>query len=109
PATDRKGVAAWNYMLLAGLADVVQYCPIDVIQGEALSLIKQTVEGCLQQFIGEQNGRHVIKHTNTLENQALYLEDYVNFCDAQLRLYEISGNEVFKTNALETLDYTLKQ
>lgn len=109
PATDRKGLSGWNYMLLSSLADVVQYCPVDVIQNQAFSIIKDTVEGCLQQFIKtESNGKHVLKHTNTLDKQAIYLEDYVNFCDAQLRLYEVTGNEVFKQNALESLDFTLQ-
>jgi uncharacterized protein YyaL (SSP411 family) len=110
PATDRKGVAGWNYMILSALADVVQYCSIDVIQNQALNLIKQTVEGCLKQFIhtDKKSGKHVIRHVNTLEAQALYLEDYVNFSDAQLRLYEISGNDIFKKNALETVDYIIQ-
>lgn len=109
PATDRKGLSSWNYLLLSALCDVVQYCPVDVIQNEAFALVKQTVEGCLQQFIKtDSTGKHILKHSNTLDNQALYLEDYVNFCDAQLRLYEVSGNEVFKTNALESIDFTLK-
>jgi len=51
---------------------------------------------------------HIIRHVNTLESQALYLEDYVSFSDAQLRLYEISGNETFKKNALETIDYIVQ-
>ena len=110
PATDRKGVAGWNYMILSALADVVQYCPIDVIQGQALALIQQTVEGCLKQFIGidQKTGKHIIRHVNTLEAQALYLEDYVSFSEAQLRLYEISGNETFKKNALETTNFILE-
>lgn len=109
PATDRKGLSGWNYMLLSSLADVVQYCPVDVIQDQAFSIIKDTVEGCLKQFIKtESNGKHVLKHSNTLDKQAIYLEDYVNFCDAQLRLYEVTGNEVFKQNALESLDFTLQ-
>lgn len=109
PATDRKGVAAWNYMLLSSLADVVQYCPVDVIQTQAINLIQQTVEGCLKQFIitDKTSGKHIIRHVNTLEGQALYLEDYVSFSDAQLRLYEISGNDIFKKNALETIDYII--
>jgi uncharacterized protein YyaL (SSP411 family) len=109
PATDRKGVASWNYHLLSALTDVVQYCQIDVIRNEALALIQQTVEGCLKQFIlvDQKTGKHVIRHVNTLESQALYLEDYVNFSDAQLRLYEISGNNIFKQNALETVDYVI--
>jgi uncharacterized protein YyaL (SSP411 family) len=108
PATDRKGIASWNYMLLSALADVVQYCPIDVIRAEAVSLIQQTVEGCLKQFIAEDQGRHVLAHVNTLSKQALYLEDYVSFSEAQLRLYEVTGNSTFKKNALESVDFVLK-
>lgn len=110
PATDRKGLAGWNYMLISALSDVVQYCPVDVIQNEALNLIQATLEGCMKQFLetDKENGRHVIRHSNTLENQALYLEDYVNFTEAQLRLYEITGNQVMKKNALESVDYILK-
>lgn len=109
PATDRKGLSAWNYMMLSALADVIQYCPIDVIQNQAFEIIKLTVEPCLQQFIKiDSSGKHVLRHSNTLENQALYLEDYVNFADAQLRLYEVTGNEVLKKNALESVDFILK-
>ena len=110
PATDRKGIAAWNYMLLTALADVVQYCPVDVIQSQAVELIQMSVEGCLKEFIlnDPKTGRHVLRHSNTLNNQGLYLEDYVNFCDAQLRLYEVTGNEVFKKNALESIEFTLQ-
>jgi uncharacterized protein YyaL (SSP411 family) len=108
PATDRKGISSWNYLLLSALADVIQYCPVDAIQAEAFSLINLTVEPILKQFIQDQNGMHFLKHTNTLEKQALYLEDYVNFCEAQLRLYEVTGNPVFKKNALESLDFTVK-
>lgn len=110
PATDRKGIAGWNYMLLSALTDVIQYCPIDSIQGQAFNLIQATVEGCLKQFITDDksSGRHLIKHSNTIEKQALYLEDYVNFAEAQLRLYEVTSNEVFKRNCLETADFILK-
>lgn len=108
PATDRKGISGWNYMMLSALADVVQYCPVEAIQQQAVFLIKATVEGCLNQFISTKDGAHKLKHTNTLDKQALYLEDYVNFSDSQLRLYEITGNQIFKTNALESLDFTLK-
>lgn len=108
PATDRKGLSAWNYLLLSALCDVVQYCPIDVIQNQAFDMIKGTVEGCIAQFIKtDSSGKHVLKHTNTLENQALYLEDYVNFSEAQLRLYEVTGNETFKKNAIESSEFIL--
>lgn len=108
PATDRKGLASWNFMLLSALIDVVQYCQIDVIQNEAFSLIQPTIEGCLKTFLVERDGRHLIRHSTTLENQPIYLEDYVFFAESQLRLYEITGNQVFKTNAIESAEFTLK-
>jgi uncharacterized protein len=110
PATDRKGIAGWNFMMLSALADVVQYCPVEIIQNEAFGLIKLAVEGCLQQFVrpADTEGTHTIRHSNTLEQQALYLEDYSNFADCQLRLYEVSGNDVFKKNALQTADFILR-
>jgi uncharacterized protein YyaL (SSP411 family) len=108
PATDRKGLASWNFMLISALIDVVQYCQIDVIQNEAFSLIQPTIEGCLKTFLIERDGRHLIRHSTTLENQPIYLEDYVNFAESQLRLYEITGNQIFKTNAIESVDFSLK-
>lgn len=110
PATDRKGLAGWNYMLLSALADVVQYCPVDVIQKQAFDLIDATVEGCIKEFMKEDSkGSHLMKHTNTLQNQSLYLEDYVNFSEAQLRIYEITGNDIFKKNALESMNFILDE
>lgn len=110
PATDRKGISGWNYMMISALTDVVQYCQIDVIRDQAMGILKETVEGCLKQFLMEEpsTGKHVLRHTNTLDRQALYLEDYVAFTEAQIRLYEVTGNETFKKNGLETLDFVLK-
>lgn len=108
PATDRKGLAGWNFMLLSALTDVVQYCQIDVIQNEAFSLIQPTIEGCLKTFMMEKDGRHLIRHSTTLDNQAIYLEDYVNFAESQLRLYEVTGNQIFKNNSLESAEFILK-
>jgi uncharacterized protein YyaL (SSP411 family) len=108
PATDRKGLASWNFMLLSALVDVVQYCQIDVIQNEAFALVQPTIEGALKTFLVEKNGMHLIRHSTTLENQPIYLEDYVNFAESQLRLYELTVNKVFKTNALESADFILK-
>jgi len=109
PATDRKGIAGWNFMLISALCDVVQYTPLEAIQQEAFGVLKQTIEGSLNQFVRtDSSGRHVLIHSNTLEGQTSYLEDYVQFADAQLRLYEITGNEIFKKNSLESVDFILK-
>ena len=103
PATDRKGISSWNFMLISALADVIQYCPIDIIRQQATELTQASVEGCLKTFLAtEANGKNTIKHSTTLEKQAEYFEDYVYFTESQLRLYEISGNDVFKKNAIDT-------
>lgn len=109
PATDRKGISSWNFFMLSALTDVVQYCPIDVIRNQAIEIIKPTIEGCLQQFIKtDKEGKHILRHSNTLDNQALYLEDYVSFAEAQLRLYEMTGNDIFKKNSLESTEFIIK-
>jgi uncharacterized protein YyaL (SSP411 family) len=109
PATDRKGICSWNFLMLSALTDIVQYCTVDVIRNQAIEMLKPIVEGCLQQFIKEDtDGKHVLRHTNTLEKKALYLEDYINFSEAQLRLYEITGNEIFKKNAIESTNFSIK-
>jgi hypothetical protein len=103
PATDRKGISSWNFMLLSALVDLVQYCPIDAIRQQAMELLKISAEGCMKSFVNTgSNGKNTIKHSTTLENQAQYFEDYVYFAESQLRLYEISGNDVFKNNSIET-------
>ncbi len=110
PATDRKGIASWNYLLQSALCDVIQYCPVDIIQNQAILMIKESIEGCLAQFIKHDHSsqKHFIKHVTTLDQSSLFLEDYVQFADSQLRLYEVFGNEIFKKNALDTTDYILQ-
>ncbi len=108
PATDRKGISGWNYHLLSALTDVVQYCSIDVIQNLAIELIQKTVEGCLSEFIREDNGKHILRHVSTLDQGALYFEDYVAFAEAQMRLYEITGNETFRKNSFDSISFILE-
>ncbi len=110
PSTDRKGIAGQNWMILGALADVVQYCAVAPIKEQAFTMIKDSVEGCLKEFLGtnEATGRHYLKHVNTNDHKTLYLEDYANFADAQIRLYEVTANPVFKVNALEAADFILK-
>lgn len=107
PMTDSKGVASWNFMLISALADVVQYSKIQNIQALASDLLKKTVEGIHKTFIvnTSENERSKIKISTTREENSSLLEDFVLFAHAQLRLYEVSGNEIFKQNGLETLIY----
>jgi uncharacterized protein YyaL (SSP411 family) len=109
PATDNKGVASWNFMLVSALVDVVQYSQVEVIKRMASNLINTTIEGIFKTFlINEANGMKM-RHTTTVDSSHPYLEDFVFFCESQLRLYEISGNEVFKQNFRDALDFVTKE
>lgn len=110
PATDSKGVASWNFMLLSALCDVIQYSRVPVITQEALKLVHKVIEGVSQTFIQvDSKGRHVLRHTTTLDSAPLYLEDYAQFAECQLRLFEVTSTEVFLINAKETLLFLLKE
>jgi uncharacterized protein len=110
PATDRKGVASWNFMLLSALCDVIQYSRVPVITQEALKLLHLVIEGVSKTFIGvDAKGRHILKHTTSTDKTPLYLEDYAQFAECQLRLYEVTSTEVFLTNAIETVTFLIKE
>lgn len=109
PATDNKGVASWNFMLISALVDVVQYSQIDIIKKMASNLINTTIEGIFRTFlINDENGMKM-RHTTTVETSHPYLEDFVFFAESQLRLYEISANDVFKQNFKDALDFVTKE
>jgi len=110
PSTDKKGVASWNFMVLNALCDVIQYSRVPAITQEALKLVHRVIEGVSKVFITtDAEGRHVLRHPTTKARAPLYLEDYVQFCDSQLRLYEVTSTEVFLTNARETLNFILRE
>ena len=105
PMTDNKGVASWNFMFISALADVVQYSRIQNVNHLASELIKSCVEGLHKTFLthGAENEPSKILTSTTLGETSALFEDFVFFCQAQLRLYEVSGNDIFKQNGLETL------
>ena len=106
PATDSKGIASWNFMIISALADVMHYCQIDVIKKMAFDLFNISLEGVYNNFlVSKDNEGMKIKHSTTLESSLPYLEDYVNFSECQLRVYELTGNEVFKDNFKDTLSF----
>tara|TARA_R110002072_G_scaffold276051_2_gene437688 strand:- start:26899 stop:28998 length:2100 start_codon:yes stop_codon:yes gene_type:complete len=106
PATDSKGVASWNFQTISGLVDVIQYCQVDPIKQRATALFNVAIEGIYNNFlIAKDNEKMTIRHCNTKEQSLPYLEDYVSFANAQLRIYEITGNDTFKENLRETLDF----
>ena len=54
---------------------------------------------------GEEELGTKIRHSTTMDDSIPYIEDYVFFAEAMLRLYEISGNPDFKNNFLDTLKF----
>lgn len=109
PQTDNKGIASWNFMMVTALSDVMQYCQIPAIKQAASGLFNQVVEGTYKTFIKNDAKGMRLSHATTLENNLSYLEDYVFFLEAQLRIYELSGNPTFKKNVMDTLNYIFNQ
>ncbi|MBT5095444.1 MAG: thioredoxin domain-containing protein, partial [Halobacteriovoraceae bacterium] len=110
PATDPKGVASWNFLLISSLVDVMQYCQIDSIKQQASQLFNQVVEGIFNAFlIREDEQTMMLCHTTTLKQSLPYFEDYVFFAESQLRVYEITGDPIFKNNLEDTLNFILKE
>jgi len=111
PATDTKGVASWNFLMLSALADVIQYCRIDVIKKRALTLFETVLQGIYPAFMlsKEEGKAMLIRHSTTQDKSLPYFEDYVFFAHAMLRTYELSGNRVFKENFKESLDFILEE
>lgn len=105
PMTDNKGVASWNFMMLSALVDVVQYSKIEDIRALASDLLKKCVEGLHKTFLvhGAETDKSRIRTSTTRPETSALLEDFVTFAHSQLRLYEVSGNETFKKNGIETL------
>ncbi|MBC7428196.1 MAG: thioredoxin domain-containing protein [Bacteriovorax sp.] len=109
PVTDNKGVASWNFMLISALVDVVQYSQIDVIKRMASNLINTTIEGVFKTFLTNSEAGMKMRHTTTVEFSHPYLEDFVFFAESQLRLFEISANDVFKQNFKDALQFVTKE
>lgn len=110
PATDNKGVASWNFQLISALVDVMQYCQIPAIKNMASKIFNRLVEGAYSTFlVAKEGSAFQIRHTTTKEKSLPYLEDYVFFADAQIRMYEITGNPVFKDNFRDSMEYITKE
>ena len=105
PMTDNKGVASWNFQMLTALVDVVQYTQVDVVRRMATTLLNQVIEGIFKTFITVEANGMKMKHTTTQEQSIPMLEDFVAFAEAQMRLYEISANDIFKQNLKDALNF----
>ncbi|MBT7766490.1 MAG: thioredoxin domain-containing protein, partial [Bdellovibrionales bacterium] len=111
PATDPKGVASWNFMMITAMVDVMQYCQIDAIRAEATDIFNHLVDGMHENFFvsGQDKPGMQIRHTTTQEHSLPYLEDYVFFAEAQLRIYEITGQKIFRDNCYDTVKFIFRE
>ncbi|MGZ3789546.1 MAG: hypothetical protein ACXVLQ_13545 [Bacteriovorax sp.] len=109
PATDNKGVASWNFMMISALVDVVQYTQLDVIKRMASNLLNKVIEGVFKTFLIQDPNGIKMRHTTTMPFSHPYLEDFVTFAEAQLRLYEISANAIFKQNFQDVMSFITKE
>ena len=108
PLTDNKGVSSWNFMLISALVDVIQYSKIETIKAKASTLLQKCLEGIHKTFIFQEEESELsrIYTSTTRKDHVPLFDDYVNFCEAQLRIYELSGNKIFLQNGLDTLKFT---
>ncbi len=105
PATDNKGVASWNFMMITALVDVIQYSQIDVIKKMSTTLLNKVLEGIFKTFLTQESSVLKMHHSTTNPYSHPYLEDYVMFAESQIRLYELSGNSVFKENFRDAMSF----
>lgn len=109
PMTDNKGIASWNFMMVTALVDVVQYSQVEVIKRIASNLLNKVIEGVFRTFLMQDENGMKMRHSTTMPFSHPYLEDFVLFAEAQLRLYEISANEVFKQNFSDVMGFIAKE
>ncbi len=110
PATDNKGLASWNAMMISALVDVMQYCQVDIIKRKASDLFNKSLEGHYNTFLlNKDNAGMMLRHTTTKEGSLAYLEDFVTFAESMIRVYEVTGNPTFRQNFGDTLNFILKE
>ena len=110
PETDSKGIASWNFLMLSALVDVMQYCQVDVIRKIASRIFNRAIEGTYSTFvISKDENKMTIAHSTTRPELNYLFEDYVFFAEAQLRIYEITGNPTFKENFKSTIELIFRE
>lgn len=109
PATDSKGIASWNFQMITALVDVIQYCKIDSIALQARELLNEVISPIHKTFIQNVDGKSRILSSTSREEHIPLFEDYVMFCEAQLRFYEISGNKSFLETSSQTISFIMKE
>jgi uncharacterized protein YyaL (SSP411 family) len=109
PATDTKGIASWNFMLVTSLLDIIQYSRIDVIRNQATQLLNKSLDGIHKAFLVEKDNSTVMRHTTTKENTLSYFEDYAFFTEMQFRLFELTGDNIFRQNVEDSIAFVMKE
>lgn len=109
PLTDNKGIASWNFMMISALVDVVQFSQVEVIKRIASNLLNKVLEGVFKTFLMQDENGMKMRHSTTMPFSHPYLEDFVLFAEAQLRLYEISANDVFKQNFKDVMGFITRE
>lgn len=111
PMTDNKGIASWNFFLVSALVDVIQFVRVPSIKNSAKNLLESAMKGIHENFIKDGDGTTLskIRHTTTKNESLHYLEDYAFFADMQIRLFELTGEEIFKNNFNTTLEFIFNE
>jgi len=113
PATDTKGIASWNFMMISALTDVILYATIPLIKTKAEQLLKTLISNHEKNFFHGFNVEGIphIKHTTTLsaEEQILSFEDYLFYTESKWRLYQLYGENHYLEMVLKTLQYITKE
>lgn len=111
PSTDNKGLSGWNFMMISALVDVIQYCKIDSIVNNAKDLLLKSIQKIQETFLkmDDETGITQIINSTTKDYRLPLFENHVHYAEAQLRFYEISGNEIFKQNGLQSIRYIFRE
>lgn len=110
PATDRKGVASWNFQLGSALMDVIQFSKIEAIQNSANEILSVCLKGIHETFLSkDEEGRTRIKTSTTRAGHVPLFEDYVFFAEFEMRLYELTAQKNFYENGISTIEFIAKE
>ena len=106
PKTDSKGIATFNFQVLASLIDVIQYSNIEIISKSAFELLSKTFDDIHKTFIvPNESGINSIKNATTSARTTPLFENYVTLLDLSLRFYEISGSTKFLESSKEMIPF----
>ncbi len=103
PALDNKILAAWNGIVLKGLANI--YAALG--KPEYLELAKKNAY-FLSENMTHPNGRLFRNYHKNQANLRAYLEDYANVIQGYISLYEVCFEEKWLKEAGKLIDYAMK-